>query len=183
MYHFHEKTAALNITLFLSPPLSHPSARITERIEWYLRHQDGGQHQVSFLLILDNIGVLMHAEDARRGAHRQFSHVIQELTVLADRRHVIKAAGIEQVSPIGLDHVLVIELREDRVQGTPVPFVGHATAVIALASKRRGIKGYRWAALIRTRRSLSCKIANYRSLIFRFLRTSLDRNLSIFNID
>jgi len=85
----------------------------------------------------------VHAEDAGRGGHRQFSHVIQELTVLADRRHIIKAARIEQVFPVGLDHILVIELREDRVQGTSVPFVGHATAVIALASKRRGIKGYR----------------------------------------
>lgn len=85
----------------------------------------------------------MHTEDTGRGDHRQFSHVIQELSVLADRRHVIKAAGIEQVFPVGLDHALVIEQREDRVQGTPIPFVGHATAVIALASKRRGIKVYR----------------------------------------
>lgn len=81
----------------------------------------------------------MHAEDAGRGGHRQFSHVIQELTVLADRRYIIKAAGIEQIFPISHDHVFVIESRQDRVQGPSVPLVGHATAVIALALKK-GIK-------------------------------------------
>lgn len=89
------------------------------------------------MLIFDDIGVLVHAEDAGRGSHRQFSHVVQELTVFADTRHVIQAAGIEQIFPIGHDDVLVIESLEDRDQGPSVPLVSHSTAIVTLALRRK----------------------------------------------
>lgn len=102
----------------------------------YLSGHNGGHHQVGLLLIFDDVGVLVHAEDAGRGSHRQFSHVIQELTILANCRYVIKAAGIEQIFPVGQDHILAVESRQDGVQDSSVPLVGHTAAIIALALKK-----------------------------------------------
>lgn len=77
----------------------------------YLSGQNRRHHQVGLLLILDDVSILVHTKDTGRGSHWQFSHVVQELTILADCRYVIKAAGIEQIFPVDHDHVLAVELR------------------------------------------------------------------------
>lgn len=101
-------------------------------MELYLRRQHGGQHQRGLLLVPDDVCVLVHAEHAGSGGHREGLDVLEEIVAGHGVGDVVQAARIEQVLLFG-EQLGRVELREDRIQSPPVPFVCHASTVIAFA--------------------------------------------------
>ena len=104
----------------------------------YLCEEYRGEHEVRLLLILDNVGIVGHAEDPGAGRHRQRAHVLQKLGVVVHLGHVVDAARVkEALRAVARNYALVVVPGQDRIQGASVPFVGHAAAVIAFAFASR----------------------------------------------
>lgn len=101
-------------------------------IDSYLRCQQRGEHQAGLLLILNDIRVVVHPEDARCGGQRESSDILEKFLVFVDFGYVINTTLVELVF-LHLEDLHAIVSVEDRVQRSPVPFVRHPTAIITLA--------------------------------------------------
>lgn len=101
-------------------------------IDSYLCRQYRSEHQAGLLLILNDIRVVVHSKHAWRSDHWKSSDVLEKFLVLIDFGYVINTTLVELVF-LHLENLDAIVSVKDRVQRSPVPFVRHSTAIIALA--------------------------------------------------
>ena len=102
-----------------------------------LGEQDGGEYEVGALLVLDDVGVVGHAEDRGLGDHGQALDELEELAMATDVGHAVLLLVVEVATALlvvaAAHDILPVVPRQDGDERTPVPLVGHAPSVVALA--------------------------------------------------
>ena len=90
------------------------------------------EEQVGLVLILGDVGVLIHAEYVGLGVERQRLYVVQVALVVAIGRREVQAALVELVVVV-LHDLLAIEALQQRLERASIRALCHTTAVVALA--------------------------------------------------
>lgn len=84
-------------------------------------------------LVLGDVDIGMHAEDAGVCDVRQTANIVEIRVVLAVRRRVVDLTLLIKVVFLIGDDFRAVELGEDRPERSTVPVVGDSTTVVALA--------------------------------------------------